>query len=182
MGVLNGVRSVFFVFLLLLSAQSVAAGRMDRPVSSFDNEDEEKPWAESEVQLPAFPENENLIAFKVGAVDDIQYAVDRQSVSVGADDVIRFALVITSSMGAKSISYEGIRCVTGERRFYASGRSDKTWSKARSNQWVKIAVASNSAHFELYSNYFCTYGTAPVASIEDALRVLRRGGNSGTRR
>ena len=37
---------------------------------SFDNEFDEKPWQEIEVQLPPFPERDNLIPFKVGAVTD----------------------------------------------------------------------------------------------------------------
>lgn len=82
------------------------------------------------MQLPAFPEQENLVPFKVGSVSDKQFFVDGASISIGSDDVIRYSLVVVSSTGAKSISFEGMRCATGERRVYAFGRSDKTWSKA----------------------------------------------------
>ena len=159
----------FYAFALAItSVHSLAQG--------FDKEFEEKSWAEIEVQLPSFPEKGNLIPFRVGANFDTKYLIDGNSLSVGADGVIRYALVVVSSEGAQNISYEGMRCATAERRFYAFGRPDKTWSKARSNQWVKIQGSSNSHHVELYFNHFCSAGITSVTSAEDARRVLRSGG------
>lgn len=154
--------------LSLLSINSFAEG--------FDSDYEEKPWVEIEVHLPAFPAKENLIPFQVGVKRDIQYFVDGNSLSVGTDDVIRYTLVIVSSAGAQNISYEGLRCATAERRLYAFGRSDKTWSKARSNQWVKVQGGSNNHSVGLYTNYFCTVGASTIMSAEDARKVLRAGG------
>ena len=142
----------------------------------FDAEFEEKPWAEIEVQLPAFPETENLIAFRVGYHTDTKYLIDGNSLSVGPDGVIRYTLMVISASGAKNISYEGLRCVTAERRLYAFGRSDKTWSKARTNQWVRLQGSTNTHHVDLYSNYFCVVGAPDVRSADDARRVLRSGG------
>ncbi len=173
MGVINVLQRIGALVLLLAAPPAVAAG--------FDNDYEEKPWAEIEVQLPAYPEKENLISFEVGAKDDSQYLIDGNSFSLGADGVMRFTLVVISSAGARNISYEGMRCATSERRFYAFGRSDKTWSKARGNQWVKIKGDSNNHHVELYSNYFCTVGTAAIGNRDDALKVLRSGGQLSAR-
>lgn len=170
MGVVKAVMWFFALALTLLSAHSLADG--------FDNEYEEKPWAEIEVQLPAFPEPINLIPFQVGAMADNKYLIDGNSLSVGSDGVLRFTLVVISSAGAQNITYEGLRCATAERRFYAYGRSDKTWSKARSNQWGKIQGSTNHHHVELYSNYFCTVGAAYIRNADDARRVLRNGGQS----
>lgn len=143
---------------------------------SFDNEFDVKPWAEIEVQLPAFPEENNLIPFRVGAITDVQYLIDGKSLSVGSDGVLRFTLVVISASGAQSISFEGLRCATAERRFYASGRSDKTWSKARSNKWVRIQGSSNNQYVELYKNYFCSVGAPEIMNADDARRALRYGG------
>lgn len=143
--------------------------------AGFDNEFDEKPWAEIEVQLPAFPEKENLMPFKVGSVADKQYFIDGKSLSVGSDDVIRYSLVVVSSAGAQSISFEGMRCVTGERRVYAFGHSDSTWSKARSNKWIKLQGGSNNHHVALFADYFCTVGERAITSPDDAIRVLRYG-------
>lgn len=153
----------------------LAAALVVAPVlaASFDDEFEEKPWAEMEVQLPRFPEQENLIPFTVGAGSDTQYLVDGSSLSVGDDGVVRYTVLVVSSSGARNISYEGLRCATGERRLYAFGRADGTWSKARANQWVAIRGGANNHVVELYANYFCKIG-ARVNSAEDAVRVLRR--------
>lgn len=162
---------LFVIFLSFLSAQLFAV--------EFDNEFEEKPWKEvDEVQFPTFPRDENLIPFQVGAITDTRFFVDGNSISVGSDSVIRFALVVDSSAGARNISYEGMRCETAERRLYASGRSDSTWARARSNQWVRIKGGSNNHYAGLYANFFCTVGASPITEAEDVRKVLRSGGNS----
>ena len=143
--------------------------------AGFDSDYDEKPWTEIEVQLPAFPEKENLVPFKVGSVSDKQFFVDGASISIGSDDVIRYSLVVVSSAGAQSISFEGMRCATGERRVYAFGRQDNTWSKARSNSWVKLQGGSNNHNVALYSDYFCTVAERSIVSQKDAIRVLRYG-------
>lgn len=162
------VRSLFLFSLTLQSASSLASG--------FDNDFEEKPWVEIAVQLPPFPQDDNLVPFKVGAVSDTQFKIDSESLSVGADAVIRYTLIVVSSAGAENISYEGMRCTTGERRFYAFGRSDGTWSKARNTRWTKIQGSLNNHHVELFVNYFCNMGAPTIASPDDALRALRNGG------
>lgn len=167
-------RLCFFAFAGFVFSSSLFA-------VEFDNEYDEKPWAEIEVQLPAYPVADNMIPFKVGAVADTTFLIDSESLSVGTDGVIRYTLEVVSSSGAKNVSYEGMRCTTAERRFYAFGRANKTWSKARSNQWVRIGGTSNNHHVELFSNYFCPPGSPSVASAEEALGVLRNGGQRSAR-
>lgn len=157
-----------FLALALLPMPLLAAG--------FDDEYEEKTWSEIEVQLPAFPEQDKLIPFRVGAVADTKYLIDAASLSVGADGVLRYTVIVESSAGARNISYEGMRCATSERRFYAFGQPDKTWSKAKSNQWVRIRGTTNNHHVELFANYFCASGPHFISDAGDMLRVLREGG------
>ena len=143
--------------------------------SGFDEDFEEKPWEEAAVQLPAFPEEANLIPFRVGSRDDIKYLVDGASLSVGSDGVVRYTVLVVSEAGGQNVSYEGMRCATAERRLYAFGRSDKTWSKARNNQWVRIRGGSNNHVVELFANYFCKPSAPALTGAEDARRVLRGG-------
>ena len=93
---------------------------------NFDDEYDAKPWTEVEVVLPPYPQEADLLSFRVGAVRDTQFMVDTKSVSIGSDGVVRYTLVVIGSGGARNVSYEGLRCATGERRFYAFGRLDKT--------------------------------------------------------
>ena len=143
--------------------------------ASFDNDYDEKPWSEVELQLPPFPEKTDLIPFRVGYITDTRFFVDGKSISVGSDGVVRFTVVVISPEGAQNISYEGLRCATYERRYYASGRSDKTWSKARSNKWVLLRGNSNDFRIELFFNNFCVSGIA-ASNAEAARDLLRRGG------
>jgi hypothetical protein len=141
----------------------------------FGSDFDEKPWKEIEVQLPDFPESENLIPFQVGAIADTRFLIDGKSISVGSDEVIRYSLVVISPLGAQNISFEGMRCNTGERRVYAFGRADRTWSRARGDKWIKIRGGSNSYHVALFSDYFCAIGQKTIMTPEDALRVLHYG-------
>lgn len=148
-----------------------------QPVLSagFDDESEEKPWAEIDVQLPAFPEKGNLIPFLVGSVSDKQFLIDEKSISVGSDGVIRYTLVVVTEAGAQNISYEGMRCSTRERRLYAFGRDDKTWSKSRNEKWLRIQGGSNQYPVALYADYFCLADAGVIYRAEDAVRRLRTG-------
>lgn len=170
------IKKIVFPFLAFLATFSnvFAAG--------FDSEYEEKRWEEIEAQIPVFPKPETLVPFYVSATTDNKFMVDRDAIAVGADGVVRYTLVVISASGAQNVSYEGMRCTTGERRSYAFGRSDKTWSKARSNQWVKIQESTlNRHHAALYFEYFCPNGNI-VFDADEARMALRAGGHPSSAR
>lgn len=160
-------RVAIFIWCALFGALVYAATTDD---------DEEKPWVEGAVQMPAFPEDKDLVAFTVGSVSDRQYFIDASTVSVGNDGVVRFVLIVLSSAGARNVSFEGMRCATAERRSYAFGRPDRTWSIARGNKWLKIQGSTNNHYVELFSAYFCKIGAPVLATDDDVRRVLKSGG------
>lgn len=143
--------------------------------ASASEEFEEEPWVESALQLPAFPENENLVPFHVGSVSDKQFLIDEKSISVGDDGVIRYTLVVVSNAGARSISFEGMRCATRERRLYAFGQADRTWSKARSDKWMRIQGGSNQYPVALYADYLCAADASVIYRPAEVVRRLRYG-------
>lgn len=133
-----------------------------------DFDDSGKTWQEIAIQLPAPPTPENLIPFYVSATATQTFAVDGKSLSIGKDGVIRFTLVATSASGAKNISYEGIRCASFEKKSYAYGRDDGTWSRSRRDQWEPIVRnASNRQHGILAVDFFCE--SKAVAGNRDTL-------------
>ncbi|MQY52263.1 CNP1-like family protein [Rhodocyclus gracilis] len=147
------------------------------PAADFDDDYDVKVWEEIEAKLPAPPKDSSLIAFFVSASSANRFQVDGDSISVGADGVIRYTLVVTSASGVRNVSYEGIRCETAERRLYAFGRADGAWSKARGNMWVKIQNSSlNRQHAALFTEYFCPIGN-PVADADEARKALLAGGH-----
>jgi len=143
----------------------------------FDFEFEsDKPWVELSAQLPPTPKAENLVEFNVSSATRNRHFVDTASISVGEDKVVRYTVVIEAVGGARNVAFEGLRCATGERRLYAYGQPDGTWSKARNAQWEGIKFRSLlSYHKALYEDYFCPDGIN-VRDAKEAVRKLRQAG------
>lgn len=141
----------------------------------FEHEfDQDKPWSEVAVKLPPYPKDANLIPFSVSAATRNHYFVDAGSISVGADKVVRYTVVIQAAGGAKNVSFEGIRCETGEKRLYAYGHPDGAWSKARNAGWEDIKLRSQLSYQKaLYEDGFCPDGIS-VKDGKEAVRNLRR--------
>lgn len=164
------IRALFVAALVALPLVSVAVG--------FEDDYEKKSWGEIEPQLPVPPKAENLVAFYVSATTDNQFYIDRKSLSVGEEGVVRYTLVVVTPSGARNVSYEGIRCETGELRLYAFGRGDGSWGKSRGSHWLSIdgSVTRNRHHVALFSEYFCPVGGVAARAV-DILRALDRGGD-----
>jgi hypothetical protein len=138
--------------------------------------EEEKIWGEVEVPLPEYPQPGSLIEIYLNAATSNKFFVDAKSVSVGADGVVRFALVIKTRGGSTNVSFEGIRCQTRERKIYAFGHSDGSWAKARSSSWSAIpGGGANNYHAVLWKEYFCPNGII-INSAEGGVAALKRGG------
>jgi len=142
----------------------------------FDHEfEQDKPWVEVAAHLPPYPKEQNLIPFNVSSATSNQFFVDTQSISVGADQVVRYTVVIEAAGGARNVSYEGMRCETGERRLYAYGHPDGSWSKARNAGWEGIKFRSLLSYQKaLYEDHFCPDGIN-VRDAKTAVESLRRG-------
>jgi hypothetical protein len=144
-------RILSVVAVLSASYSAYAQSKFDE-----DFDDLEKPWQEVAVQLPGAPVPENLLPFYVSATATQSFAIDAKSLTVGTDGVVRYTLVAKSQEGATSISYEGIRCESFERKLYAFGRPDGSWSRSRRDQWERISENSaNRQHAALAKDYFC---------------------------
>mgnify|MGYP003384396122 CR=1 FL=1 len=116
--------------------------------------EEEQQVAEAKIQLPAPPFADKLVAFYSNAAQS--FVLDMASLSITADGIVRYTVVSTSAAGAKNISYEGIRCATLEKKLYAIGRPDGTWSNARISKWDLIYNNNfNRHHAVLAFDYFC---------------------------
>jgi hypothetical protein len=166
-----GMKKLPLLILLLLPLVAHAGWK-----SLFDlKPDEEKPWVEIESALPAYPARKNLIPFEVSAVTRNRHFIDAASVSVGKDDVVRYTVLVEAPGGVSNISYEGIRCGSGERRIYAFGHPDRTWSEARNTSWQEINNSGFSYQKALYDDYFCP-GGEQVKDSAEALMNLRRAG------
>lgn len=139
---------------MLLASATAGALAQSRFEEDFNAED--KPWQELALQLPAAPQPEDLLPFEVSATATQAFAIDAKSLTIGEDGIIRYTLVAASPAGARNISYEGIRCETFEKKLYAIGQADGSWSRSRRHQWERIVRnAANRQHAVLAIDYFC---------------------------
>lgn len=138
-----------------------------------DFEDDTKSWKEMAAQLPARPQDANLLLFETSRSSGHRFFIDAPSVSVGTDGVVRYTLVVKTAGGAVNVSYEGIRCETRQQKYYAIGHANGTWSKARNPQWKRIEMQEQNRHHGLlYVDYLCD-GRSPrrdARAVIDALK------------
>jgi hypothetical protein len=128
---------------------------------------------------PAFPQRATLLEFEIPGQRDFRNYVDGATLSVDAKGVVRYVFVSRSPSGVENVSYEGLRCTTGEYRVYALGRPDRTWG-GRLGGWRPIKESPLPHQRILYREYFCPQGNA-IASVDEGRRALQDGGHPWTK-
>jgi hypothetical protein len=145
----------------------------------YDFDENTKTWQEIQAQLPAAPKPDNLIEVKLDSSTRNKLLIDTASLSAGGDGVVRYTAIVRSPAGAQNISFEGLRCETGERKLYAFGRTTGKdageWSRNRYAKWEPIQARQAGNHQrELFFHYLCTVNTR--RDVPTLLRLLKTGG------
>lgn len=150
--------------------------------SGIDSVDDKDQFSESNaVQLPAPPLDEDLLPFDVVSSSTQSFAIDAKSLTV-ANGVVHYTLVSRSREGARNVSYEGIRCASFEKKLYAFGRSDGSWSRSRRDDWQPISgYVANRHHAVLATDYFCE-GPVIAGTASDIVERLRQKKTLSSRR
>lgn len=163
---------------LLVCCLGFAAAGPGAQASEEEDPFAEKPWEELKAELPPFPRDADFYDFYVSPTATSRFFVDRETLQVGADGVVRYVLLVLSPSGARNVTFEGMRCKTRERRIYASGRPDGSWSENRSERWLPVREAvTNRHHAALFTDYFCPDGVLNY-DRDDIRRRLKRDGSS----
>jgi hypothetical protein len=155
-------RSSRFAALLCLITVHAAAQLADR------NPD----WQESEAPKPPVPQTGNLIPIEVPGAN-LRYGVDPASVSLGADGIVRYVVVATSSTGAMNASYEGIRCNSGDFRVYARFNREGGWSPSGDVEWRPLHDGRPFRHSLTVARTGACMGRGANRSVDQILRDLR---------
>ncbi len=163
--------------LVLLAPASAAWAQGQRITGSFDADFDDRPWPDVTARLPKFPDSSDLVEIHVEGEQSTKFLIDVASVDLASDAVIRFTMLARSASGAESLTYEGIRCSSAERKLYAFGRSNRNWEKALNAKWRDIVLIGsvNSYHAALYLSYFCQRH-APLKSRQLLVDTIKRGG------
>jgi hypothetical protein len=167
--------------LLALALVTVAAGCGGPKVRDVPDEEEGEPRAaqEAPLKLPPYPKEQDLLRFEVQPRTAFDYFVDGSSILVLEEGVVRFAVVVRTASAA-NVSYEGLRCITRERRTYARAGRDGSWIVAKDG-WVPVGPRATAGfRHELYWNYFCP-GKRIISSSREGVDALRFGGHPDAR-
>lgn len=173
------MKPVVAVFLLGMVANAFAqmTDSVGLPRINRDYEEEASWQEQKEVDLPAFPKEEDLREFYVSAVATNKYMVDASTLVVGADGVVRYVLVVKASGGATNVSFEGIHCKERKWKHYATGLRDSTWRRSPANrsEWRPIENKPvNRHHAALSRDYFCPGGIG-IYTADEGRNALRLG-------
>lgn len=138
----------------------------------FDEKYVEK-WQESAISLPPYPDDRDLLPVAMNSTDTLKIFIDGKSITRAPDLVARFALVVESPSGARSVFYDGYRCETRQYKTYAIGTTQHTWSPAANPQWLTIPRSEINAFRDvIYRRYVCD-GQKSARSPQDLRRLLQ---------
>lgn len=131
------------------------------------------PWVEGTFVLPPSPDKAALEPFYVSALTNNDFFLDRHAIAIGEDGVIRYTMVVRSSSGAQTTTFEGIRCQSAEWRIYATASRSGQWIPARNSKWRLIEDNGlNRARAALAKEYVCDNGI-PARTVAEVLDKLR---------
>ena len=157
--------STCVAFVLCVSVGHIANARTYDDVigpfegssDSADDFEEGAPWREGVAELPDPPKDENLVEVDIDRIGGgFKVFLDRPSLSIGEDDIVRYTVVLRTRGGANNVFFEGIRCDTQQYKRYAFGNLKGGFQKPRETRWQGISSARRGDyHYELYSDYFC---------------------------
>ncbi len=176
-----GGERIFFVHLLfatLVVATHPLHAKRDQfgygqEYFDFDESLAEK-WKESEIAIPPYPKDQDLIAVPLPVTDTLKIYIDRASLSRGADRVARFSLVVESPSGARNVFFDGLRCETREYKTYAIGIPERVFTPVKEATWRRIPQpAMNAFRYHLYRHYICD-AHASARSPKELVRVLEQ--------
>lgn len=156
---------------LSLSLLSLAALCASFAVAA-QNVEEKKVFSESPLVLPSAPDAASLLLFYES--DTQSFYLDTKSITIAADGSLRYTMVGKSRSGASNVSYEGLLCETKQKRLFAFGRKDGSWSESRRTDWESISNNGvNRQHSTLAWDFVCDYDRIS-GSIDKILHRIRR--------
>ena len=113
-------------------------------------------WKEAKASLPGLPQDEDLVPIDAPAGGPgYSYAIDRRTLQRGADDVMRYTVVVRSGSGAVNVFREGLRCETGQVRTYAYAAGSGGFRRLQ-DDWSPLAARGARGYQDyLYESIMC---------------------------
>lgn len=132
-------------------------------------------WKELEVPPPAKFSAERMVPIEMPRYVTVKVGVDPESLSIGADGIVRYVLIAQSSNGNINAMYEGIWCRKGEVKTYARLASDGKWDPVDDAQWSPLNGNLRSMHALAFARQGACDGRATAARTpQEIIRRLKR--------
>lgn len=156
--------------------KSFEPGRDQAKDADFAFDEEQTQWKEQQVELWAYPEDEDLLKVpEYSASANLVQFIDAKTLSVGEDGVVRYTVVLESATGVRNVSLEGLRCDSNEYRVYGYGTRDKKVRPLKSSAWKPLYKTKNKGFRKrLAENLICN-GYGSPNSQERILEQLEHG-------
>ena len=127
------------------------------------------------VPLPPWPQDKDLVALRQERRPDLRFAVDQQSLQLVPGGEVRYTFVARSASGARSVTFEAIRCGSRERMMLATGTADGRWSPVRTPRWDPVDRNDPAGmRAVLHKDIFCP-GRVAASSLNELRSALKAG-------
>jgi hypothetical protein len=129
-------------------------------------------FKEGMTAMPLNPPNKSTLQpFYVSRATIFKFAVDTNSILIGADGVTRYIVVMTNPSGDNQAQYEGIRCDSFQWRLYGNFENG-LWKENPLSGWLSISAhVPNRYQAALAQGAFCNM-TTQEKNIQNILRNL----------
>jgi hypothetical protein len=175
-----------FVMQMLLPGHVVMAdiwGDLQGHEYQLNDDVEEYVWQEGDSKVPDYPKESDLVAVNgPSAYSNYQYLIDVKTLNVGADDVVRYSIIIRSASGSDNAFYEGLHCSESRVKTYAFGRIDDDGKQAyimrKRINWKAVRSSGVNGYTEnLATSYFCDHNGAILKRHEIIQNIKYGKGN-----
>jgi len=136
-------------------------------------------FKEGATTMPLTPPNQaTLVPFYVSQQTIFKFAVDTNSILIGADGVTRYIVVMKSPNGNTQAQYEGIRCDSFQWRLYGA-LENEVWKENPLSTWRNIqSNVPNRYQAALAQGAFCNFNNQEK-DIKTILQSLNPNGFTG---
>ena len=133
-------------------------------------------WTEDKTPPPPTFSVDKLIPIEMPPYVTLQVGVDPETVSVGADGVVRYVVVMRNASVSVNAAYEGIQCPDAEVKTYARASTTAgKWVPIEQPEWKSLSDNLPSRHAYAIAQQGACDGHAVAGRAPDIVRALKRG-------